>query len=155
MPLKVIVAPPIPTREKIKSQNLFKTDAVSLATFQWNFVGEKDPLSFVKKYTEVTFKPSSFLLVNAVNSRNQLEPVAKCAWGSLLTSLEIPDPMDYYWNDWIMLVNICRTVINVNSVKMSPCVRNKQLVRRSHLWQHFCKIILHCFLHILWHSEWH
>jgi len=51
--------------------------------------GAKGPLSIVNSYTwstahtEVTFKPGSFLLVNAVNLWDQFEPIEKYVWGNI------------------------------------------------------------------------
>lgn len=52
------------------------------------------PLSIVVMHetplTEVTFKQSSFLLVNASHLRNKFEPI----WGNVLPSLETSDHAD-------------------------------------------------------------
>lgn len=56
-----------------------------------------------------------FALVNTVNPVDQLEHAAKWVWGNLLTSHEIPDCMDYYWNGRTLSVKIHRTAVNVTA----------------------------------------
>lgn len=36
---------------------------------------------------------------------DQLEPTARSVWANLSSSLEIPNPVDYYWNDCISRTN--------------------------------------------------
>ncbi len=56
---------------------------------------------FRRQNAEVTFKPSSFALVNSANPRNQIEPVAKSLWRELSFSHKIQHHLDSYWNNWI------------------------------------------------------
>lgn len=61
---------------------------------------------------EVTFKPSSFLLVN-MNLHNQLKPVVKYVLVKLSPSLKMPGCMDSNYIAWISLSKICRAMLNV------------------------------------------
>ncbi len=44
------------------------------------FCGHNRSIANIVEIKQVAFKPSSFLLVNTANSRNQLGPVAKSQW---------------------------------------------------------------------------
>lgn len=60
-------------------------------------------------YTEVTFKPTSFLLIVMVNLRYQYQLENLVEFFFFSPSCEIPDFMDPYWNNWISPVKIRST----------------------------------------------
>lgn len=55
--------------------------------------------------THVTFKPNSFLLINAANLQDKLEPVAKSLWGTL--------SQNAWCNVDVKILIICLEIIGV------------------------------------------
>lgn len=70
-------------------------------------------LSIVWRSSNRSYKLSINLLVNAGNKRDQLEPVAKSAWGNLSPSHKIPIPIYSHLNNWIFW-RIWRLGLKVN-----------------------------------------